>query len=395
VKILVFEYITGGGFNKQELPDSLASEGRLMLDALLENLAGVNDAEVTVMLDSRLHNIAKDGVYVENQPGAVAASVSMTGINTVTINPEHDIAVEFARLAQQADAVWPIAPEFDGILQALCQSVESLGKILLTSPASAVAIAGNKFKTYERLNQHHIAAVPTRLLDGDYSPGEWMVKPVDGVGCADSYVITNRQDFEQMLARKGKYIIQPHLQGKKTSLSCLFKQGSGWLICANLQQFEFTNKQYHLTEIVVNHHADTGAYQQLVDQIASAFPELWGYVGIDLIETADDCMAATAPGSLAAFPPSMEVRSGGTTPRTGEVESRLEQRSRAMHGAIAEQTWVLEINPRLTTSFVGIHAALGINVAEAVLQLVNGKPILNPTHNQAITIKVKQETNAN
>ena len=136
--------------------------------------------------------------------------------------------------------------------------------------------------------------------------------------------------------RKGQYVIQPHLQGKKTSLSCLFKQGSGWLVCANLQQFEFINQQYHLSEIVVNHHPDLGAYQQLVDKIALAFPELWGYVGIDLIET-------------------------------------------------AEQLWVLEINPRLTTSFVGIHAALGINVAETVLQLLqwqaNTQSGLQPTHN--------------
>ncbi len=96
---------------------------------------------------------------------------------------------------------------------------------------------------------------------------------------------------------------------------------------------------------MVNHHADSGAYQQLVGQIAHAFPELWGYVGIDLIET-------------------------------------------------AEQMLVLEINPRLTTSFVGIHSALGINLAEAVLQLVNGKPVLDSSKNLSITIKVKQETNA-
>ena len=37
MKILVFEYITGGGFNKHELPDALANEGRLMLQALLDN----------------------------------------------------------------------------------------------------------------------------------------------------------------------------------------------------------------------------------------------------------------------------------------------------------------------------------------------------------------------
>jgi predicted ATP-grasp superfamily ATP-dependent carboligase len=333
VKILVFEYITGGGFNKQELPDSLVSEGSLMLNALLDNLNGF---DVTVMLDWRINEL-----------------VCETRINKVIIRPEHNIKEEFARLVKQSDSVWPIAPEFDSILQTLCQTVESLGKVLLTSPATAVVIAGNKFKTYELLNRHQIAAVPTRMLDDTYfssfdrlrTGGEWMVKPIDGVGCADSYLITSRQDFEQIASRKSSYIIQPHLHGAKTSLSCLFKQGRGWLVSVNLQRFELINRQYHLIDIVVNHHPDSGSYQQLITKIASALPELWGYVGIDLIEN--------------------------------------------------DQTWVLEINPRLTTSFAGIYDALGINIAESVLQLLHGEPILNPACNKPILVQTKQETHAN
>jgi len=303
-----------------------------MRNALLDSLNRLNQTrldglEVTVMLDWRLSDLA-----------------IKAGVNIVTIGPEHDIAEEFARLVKQCDLLWPIAPEFDGILQALCQTVESLGKILLTSPAAAVAIAGNKLKTYELLNQHHITAVPTRMFENTYMPGEWMVKPIDGVGCEDSYVLTTRLDFEQMTMRKGQYVIQPHLQGAKTSLSCLFKQGRGWLVCANLQYFEFINQQYHLTDIVVNHHPDLGLYQQLIDKIAQALPELWGYVGIDLIAN--------------------------------------------------DKTWVLEINPRLTTSFVGIHEALGINIAEAVLQLLHGEPNLNPSSSRPITVQAKQETHA-
>ncbi len=324
MKILVFEYITGGGFNRQELPGSLAGEGSLMLNALLDNLMRLNKLEITIMRDWRLE--------------------VLPGVHNVIIGPEHDVTEEFARLVKQADRVWPIAPEFDGILQNLCQKVEALGKILLTSASTAVAVAGNKFKTYELLNRHRISTVPTRMLDNSYSPGEWMVKAVDGVGCSDSYVIANRQDFERLELRKDAYIIQPHLQGAKTSLSALFKQGSGWLICANLQHFERLNQQYHLTGIVVNHHPDPGLYQPLITEIARALPELWGYVGIDLIEN--------------------------------------------------DQTWVLEINPRLTTSFVGIYEALGINIAEAVLQLLHGDPALNPLYNQAISVKTKQENHA-
>jgi predicted ATP-grasp superfamily ATP-dependent carboligase len=346
MKILVFEYITGGGFNKQELPDSLASEGRLMLNALLDNLRSYAEQgnghgiEVVVMLDSRVNG-----------------SINTTGFDTAVIKPEQNSHEEFARLALLCDAVWPITPEFDGILQSLCQTVELLSKRLLTSPARVVAITGNKFNTY------HIATVPTWMFtDAAWDSNRdarlaqelaglssanptckvehWLVKPVDGVGCTDSYILTDRHDFEQMRSRKGPYVIQPHIEGKKTSLSCLFKEGIGWLLCANLQHFNIINQQYHLSKITVNHDSDLSAYHDLVDDIAHALPELWGYVGIDLIET-------------------------------------------------QEQVLVLEINPRVTTSFVGINAALGINVAENVLQLLEGKPTIKAVCNQPITIKVQ------
>ncbi|MGZ5052585.1 MAG: ATP-grasp domain-containing protein [Methylobacter sp.] len=329
MKILVFEYITGGGFNKQDLPDSLACEGRLMLDALLDDLNHSNKSrlepfEIIVMLDARLVNSNAD--------------------NIVTITAEQDVTAVFANLVKQADYVWPIAPEFDGILQNLCHIVETSGKVLLTSPAAAVALTGNKLKTYERLSEHHINAVPTQTLDEAFLPGEWLVKPIDGVAGAGSYVISNQQELDRLVPCKDGYVIQPHLQGAKTSLSCLFKHGRAWLISVNLQRFNFSDRQYQLAGIVVNHQPDSGDYQRLIDDIASAFPELWGYVGIDLIEN--------------------------------------------------EQTWVLEINPRLTTSFAGIYNALGINVAAVVLQLLDGAPILSPAYNKPSLVQAKQEIHA-
>jgi predicted ATP-grasp superfamily ATP-dependent carboligase len=333
MRILVFEYITGGGFNKQNLPSALLAEGCLMLQALLDDMRRYaelgHELEVMVMLDER-----------------VKALVDTSGMQVVFISPEQNAADEFSCLAQHCEAIWPIAPEFDGILQCLCQTVADLNKLLLTSPAQAVAIAGDKWLSYQHLKQHHIATVPTRLFTGvdqyDQQQGEcsaWVVKPLDGVGCIDSYMLADKQDFMAMQARSGRYIIQPQLVGQTTSLSCLFKQGRAWLLCANQQQFSIINQQYHLAGLVVNHTDDLAAYSVLVDAIAQAFPVLWGYVGIDLIET-------------------------------------------------PEQTWVLEINPRLTTSYVGIHEALGLNVVEAVLQLLNGEPLIKKQGHQSVSIQV-------
>ena len=58
MKILVFEYITGGGYSQQEIPESLAREGRLMLLALLQNLLLLQDVELVLMLDERFKDLA-------------------------------------------------------------------------------------------------------------------------------------------------------------------------------------------------------------------------------------------------------------------------------------------------------------------------------------------------
>ncbi len=286
MKVLIFEYITGGGCNSKELPESLASEGRMMVDALLANFAKLPDIKVVVM-----------GFALET---------------------------EFQQLVETVDAVWVIAPESNGILERFCRYVEQAGKHLLTSPAKAVALAANKLTTFQILHAAQIQTVPTAIfnpaLPYDVTK-EWIIKPIDGVGAENTYLLTSEKDWSALPAFKNPCIIQPHLYGDKTSLSCVFKNGQARLLCVNLQIFEIKNQRYALQTIEVNYKSDDGRYQKLASQIAQAFPDLFGYVGIDLIETDDAC-------------------------------------------------FVLEINPRLTTSFVGIEKALDLNVAELVLKLL-------------------------
>ena len=39
--VLIFEYVTGGGFSIENVPKSLANEGKMMVDTLLENFAAL------------------------------------------------------------------------------------------------------------------------------------------------------------------------------------------------------------------------------------------------------------------------------------------------------------------------------------------------------------------
>lgn len=330
LKILIFEYITGGGYSASEMPDFLAREGLLMLSSLINDLSKLRHIELLVMLDIRF----KDHIRLPTS-------------QSVFIGPEQDCWRVYQQLLSTCDAVWPVAPESGGVLYKLCTLAEQAGKMLLTSAPPAVAIAGNKWLTYQYLQRHAINTVATEQLQNfHYNQGEWIIKPVDGVGCEDSYLITTEDDFHQLSQQLNKinYIVQPHINGRKTSLSGLFKQGEGWLICVNLQQFTIINKQYQLTGIDANIPVQRQPYITLMTELAAALPELWGYAGIDLIECGDEI-------------------------------------------------YVLEINPRLTTSCVGINEACGINYANEVLALLTGRPTLQILNNQTIHINLNGQVN--
>jgi len=322
MRVLVFEFITGGGFSGQPLPPSLAQEGRLMVQALLDDLSGLSEVRVSVMLELRF----VDGI---NGKGA---DVTVVGLG-------QDYWPLFVTLVRQSDAVWPVAPESGGLLQALCQTVADLGKRLLVSPADAVALTGNKHQTYLRLCQHQVATVPTRLLaDAGADAGEWVVKPIDGAGCDGNRIVHDLVGVKAAVQDSRQWLVQPHLSGRKGSLSGLFKQGQAWLLSYNLQAFAVVDNSYRLTGITVNYQTDDGRYQRILQAIAAAIPGLWGYVGVDLIETDAGCR-------------------------------------------------VLEINPRLTTSYTGIKRALGINVAGLVMRLHRqDQPKLQFLANQPVRI---------
>lgn len=331
MNILVFEFITGGSFCNQEFPDSLLEEGLIMLKALVEDLLRLNDVQLYVPLDWRL-----------NANDLLPSSDRLHIFEIAQGKTTEDILSD---LLADCDAVWPIAPESDHILSAICKFVEEHNKILLSSSSQATELTGDKLATYLRLNQFEIPAVPTARFSYQTDPmvGEWVLKPVDGVGCEGSYIIRNQHDFQRALQadeNRAGHVIQPYIIGQSLSLSCLFKYGRGWLLCCNRQEIEIEQNGFSLTGCQVNFLKDRhGKYRKLVERIARAIPGLWGYVGIDLIE--------------------------------------------AEQGPL-----VLEINPRLTTSFAGLRIALGFNVAEQVLQLIDADPELIQTQSRQINIKI-------
>jgi len=307
------EYITGGGLINESIPESLAREGDLMLTALLNDLLPLDEVELTVFRDYRL--------------GPLLALVQYENLNVQILTPNQNFHETWKSAIEQSDAVWPIAPETNGVLAELSLDVELASRILLNSPSEAISLTASKIKTLERCNEYGIRTVPTVLLEqfADEFHGPWVIKPDDGVGGEGSWIVTKRNHLDDLKSEQHshKLIVQPLITGESGSLSLLFDTTGHRFLSFNKQYIKRVGGRLHLAGCSVNVVDEYwNIYHDLGRSIARAFPTLWGYVGVDFIGCGD-------------------------------------------------QAKVLEINPRLTTSFVGLASALGINVASMILDMLH------------------------
>lgn len=309
MRILVYEHITGGGMCGTPLPHALAQEGDLMLRALVGDLSELCAVSVCMTRDARLPH---DGLDAQ----------------VYCVENQAELQRAWTRLLDEVDAVWPIAPETGGLLARLSQEVLEAGPMLLGSRPAAVALTGSKFRTAHALTGHGIPVIPT------YRPGAelpaqvqtWVLKPDQGVGC-EGLRICPAETLDRYWPPgddTGGWVAQPCLSGGHASLCALFDTGRARLLSLNRQRLARRGDGLELQACIVNGlEAARGPYEQLAGRIASAIPGLWGIAGVDLIVTP-----------------------------AGPV--------------------VVEINPRLTSSYAGLHRALDFNPAGAVLALLEG-----------------------
>jgi len=313
LRLLICEYVTGGGFLGRPLPASLAREGDMMLAALVKDVAGVGGIEIATVRDGRLRDVDLPATFR-------------------VVSAPDDPWLVWRNAVQAADAVWPIAPETGGALTRLSELVIAAGRTLIGSRPPAVTLAASKLATAEHLAAHGIAVVPTvpaevALHDGLPSgPDGWVVKPDDGAGAESTRLFRQCDEMRRWLvaaAERNNLVVQPYVEGVPASLSALCQNGRAWLLSCNRQEIAIENGEFRFRgSIVGGLEQRRPRYEPIAAAVAAAMPELWGYVGIDFIA------AAAGP-------------------------------------------FVLEVNPRLTTSYVGLGRAIGMNPAALVLRLID------------------------
>jgi tyramine---L-glutamate ligase len=305
LRIFVFEYVTAGGARECAATPSLMAEGAMMLRALAGDLSRVAGVDVVVARDP--------AIALGNVAGDIRA-----------VDPA-DLWAGWGELIAGCDAVWPIAPETGGILEEVTALAERMGRPVLNSRRDALAVARSKRATAAHLARSGVAVAVTARAGEPPPPSAhgWVVKPDDGAGAVDTHLLPDRAALARWQTKypRARFVVQEFVPGAALSLSALMQDGACWLLSCNTQHIDCGAGVFaYRGGTVAGAEARRPALESLAARVAASLPGLWGHVGIDLIDGPD-----------------------------GPV--------------------VIEINPRLTTSYVGLAESIGRNPAALVLAL--------------------------
>lgn len=302
-----------------------------MRDQLCDELAQMANLNVLSMHDARL-------------PAAQSLHHSLV--------VETDFDASFDQCLANADLIWLIAPECDDILYALTARCEAAGVPVIGANTQVVALASDKLKTADWLREQAINTPDTLPANAWFQQKQTsrqmpcLAKPVKGVGCEGIVYFQTEQAANawyqaQNTASLANYCMQAYLPGQAASLSMLCYQGRAYLLSCNQLRVDISNGTIQLTQIVVNGLAQYWPlFEACADKIAANLPNMIGYLGVDVI-----------------------------------LDAQTQQLS------------VLEINPRLSSSYAGLSAATGVNIAALLLTAQLESTLLMPTiSRQPVTI---------
>ncbi|PCJ32405.1 MAG: hypothetical protein COA90_03140 [Gammaproteobacteria bacterium] len=335
MKLFVYEHITSGALIDESLPDSLAHEGNQMLLAIIGDFTQLANLELTILRDVRLQSLSEFNHHCD------------------IIKDTASFQDKYAQAVNQADFILLIAPETNNILSNLQRDLHDAKATVLGCKIQATALCSDKYHCYKTLISSSINT-PETLMASDFSATSfdadngYIVKPYDGAGCIDTQSITNKHNLLYWLANSepdilNPLIIQAKKLGESLSLSLLYSEQDVVVLAINQQHIKQQQGEIHFTGSTVN--ADISnifslsqAYT-LAMEVHQAIAGLWGLVGIDIIVN------------------------------DSEVS-------------------VIDINPRVTSSYIGLHQSIGLNPAELLLTMNNQSIADLPVITQRLPIEV-------
>lgn len=285
-----------------------------MRDAMLADLCGLPGLQISAAVGELPGTAWPPGLR------PVAGST----LRRVSAEPGESTVDFVRRQARDHELSWVVAPETDGVLAALQAVVPPLR--WLGCDAACIRTASSKSETIAVLAAR---GVLTPLAFAGQAT-RWLVKPDDGAGAVDTRVFVDRASAEDALVSRtphaARMTLEPFVDGEALSITLL--AGAGWVraLAFNRQQIELgpdgriAYRGVQVFALDPRQDPRCTRLHLLALEVARALPGLFGFVGIDLVWHAG----------------------------RGPV--------------------VIEVNPRLTSAYVGLSAALGRNCAAELLQ---------------------------
>jgi predicted ATP-grasp superfamily ATP-dependent carboligase len=318
MRILVYEFVSGGGFWGRSVPTSLAREGAAMREALVADLAALPGHRIVTTADPRF-----------------PIGRSPEGVEVVTLRSGGRALL--GALIGAVDAAWLVAPETGGRLERLAARAERSGTLLLGSSAAAIRRASDKGGLARRLLRHGVPHPPTRVVvskgDCDAAARELgfplVVKPARGAGCSGVSRARRGRELAAAFseARRaggaGPLVVQRYVPGVAASVSLLADGRRAVPLALNAQSVRLSRPFAYRGGTTPLDHPLAARAAAVAREACQTLPGLRGYVGVDMVLT-------------------------------------------------ESEAFVIEINPRLTTAYLGVRSALQVNVAALALAACAG-----------------------
>ncbi|MHA1849502.1 MAG: ATP-grasp domain-containing protein [Promethearchaeota archaeon] len=302
-KIFLLEYITAGGMNEdRQVMDHIMIEGLAMLKALILD-ADAGKFEV--------HAFITRGLQID-----VNVEVRWHEVEDID-----ECLLILKSIDVESSHVFVVAPEIGKILENLTSKIEDIGFSLLSQPSEAIATSSDKYLSLNLLKSNGVKAPATLLLNSvnNIHSIEYplILKPRHGAGSAGVFKVLAPELLKSIVAtelklgfREDELVIQEYIDGTSLSASVLALNDRCELIGINHQFVSLSTTAMQDSKyqggIVGQNRIEIQEQCEKIASIIKKELKLNGYFGFDFV--LDDL---------------------------GEIH-------------------VVEVNPRLTTSFIGI-----------------------------------------
>jgi predicted ATP-grasp superfamily ATP-dependent carboligase len=239
---------------------------------------------------------------------------------------------DFTCLAASADWTLVIAPETGGELERFARAVIAAGGRLLGPSPEAISLTSDKLwlgEVWERLWVRNVCerrAVPTPYTFAEGEPLFFplVCKPRDGCGSEATYMVRTTEELAALPVDPDR-LMQEFVPGQPASIAFLIGPKQTIPLLPTFQHISTDGRFCYLGgELPIPLDLAERAVA-LGRQAVEAIAGLSGYVGVDLV--------------------------------------------------LGDRDVAIEINPRLTTSYVGLRALAETNLAGAMLDVCAGKPV--------------------